>query len=232
LARVAAQALSLVIYVATGLLVLEALTIDIKPILGGAAIFGLAISFGSQSLVKDVVSGFFILLENQFAVGDVVNINSQSGTVEKITLRRTVLRDVRGRVHNITNGSISSVTNNTQGWARVVVNIGVAYGTDVEKVRDVVNRVGKAMYKDSEWRDKLTEQPTYVGVTAFGESEITIRCWFKTRTHQNWGAEREFNVRLKHAFEEANIEIPFPQRELRIVREVEVEKQKPDREES
>ena len=112
--------------------VLDALTIDIAPILGGAAIFGLAISFGSQSLVKDVVSGFFILLENQYAVGDVVNINGQSGTVEKITLRRTVLRNVRGEVHNLTNGGIQFRYEYDQGWARVVINIGVAYGTDIE----------------------------------------------------------------------------------------------------
>mgnify|MGYP001997506459 CR=1 FL=1 len=222
IARVGAQALSLIVYVATGLLVLDALTVDIKPILGGAAIFGLAISFGSQSLVKDVVSGFFILLENQYAVGDVVTINSQSGTVEKVTLRRTVLRDIKGGVHNITNGSISSVKNNTQGWARVIIDIGVAYGTDIAMVEEVVNAVGAKMYRDPKWRGKLTEVPAFVGVIAFGESEVTVRAWFQTRTFQNWGAEREFNRRLKFAFETAGIQIPFPQRELRIVREVEV----------
>jgi small-conductance mechanosensitive channel len=217
IARVAAQALSLVIYVATFLLVLDALTVDIGPILGGAAIFGLAISFGSQSLVKDVVSGFFILLENQYAVGDVVSINDQSGTVEKVTLRRTVLRDLRGGVHNITNGSISSVINSTQGWSRVLIHMGVAYGTDIDLVRDVVNREGEAMYADPEWSSKLTEKPTFVGVTAFGESEITVRVWFKTKTFQNWGAEREFNLRLKGAFEAAGIDIPFPQRTVHMI---------------
>ena len=223
IARVAAQALSLMVYIATALLVLDALTIDIKPILGGAAIFGLAISFGSQSLVKDVVSGFFILLENQYAVGDVVTINAQSGTVEKVTLRRTVLRDIRGGVHNITNGSISSVKNNTQGWARVIIDVGVAYGTDVAMVEEVINTVGNEMYRDPKWRGKLTEVPSFVGVIAFKESEITVRAWFQTRTFQNWGAEREFNRRLKHAFEKAGVQIPFPQRELRIVREVEIQ---------
>ena len=217
IARVAAQAVTLVIYVATGLLVLDALTVDIGPILGGAAIFGLAISFGSQSLVKDVVSGFFILLENQYAVGDVVTINGQSGTVEKVTLRRTVLRSMRGEVHNLTNGNISSVTNMTQGWARVVIDIGVAYGTDIEHVKEVVNQVGSEMYLDDEWRSKLTEKPAFVGVTAFGESEITVRAWCKTKTFQNWGVERELNVRLKSAFEAANIEIPFPKRDINVV---------------
>ncbi len=219
IARVAAQAVGLVIYVATGLLVLDALTIDIGPILGGAAIFGLAISFGSQSLVKDVVSGFFILLENQFAVGDVVSINGSAGTVEKVTLRRTVLRDIKGSVHNITNGSISSVKNMTQGWARVVSDISVAYGTDLDRAMTVVNTVGEKMYEDEDWTGKLSEAPTCVGVTAFGESEITIRAMFKTRTFHNWGAEREFNYRIKNAFEAEGIEIPFPQRDIRIVQE-------------
>lgn len=217
IARVAAQAITLVIYIATALLVLDALTVDIGPILGGAAIFGLAISFGSQSLVKDVVSGFFILLENQYAVGDVVNINDKSGTVEKVTLRRTVLRNLKGEVHNLTNGSISSVTNMTQGWARVVMHLGVAYGTDIDLVESVVNEVGAHMYAQDEWRDKLTEKPTFVGVTAFGESEITIRAWCKTTTFQNWSVERELNIRLKRAFEKANIEIPFPKRDINLV---------------
>lgn len=217
IARVAAQAVTLVIYIATGLLVLDALTVDIGPILGGAAIFGLAISFGSQSLVKDVVSGFFILLENQYAVGDVVTINGQSGTVEKVTLRRTVLRSMRGEVHNLTNGSISSVTNMTQGWARVVIDLGVAYGTDIDHVKKVVNEVGNEMYLAEEWRGKLTEKPSFVGVTAFGESEITVRAWCKTKTFQNWGVERELNLRLKTAFEAENIEIPFPKRDINVV---------------
>ncbi|MEE2788316.1 MAG: mechanosensitive ion channel domain-containing protein [Myxococcota bacterium] len=214
IARVASQALSLIIYIATTLLVLDALTVDIKPILGGAAIFGLAISFGSQSLVKDVVSGFFILLENQYAVGDVVSINGKSGTVEQITLRRTVLRDGKGAVHNITNGSVSSVTNSTQGWSRVIIHIGVAYGTDLALVEQVINEVGEEMYDDSRWTGKLTEKPSFVGVTALGESDVQVRAWFKTKTFQNWGAEREFNRRILEAFNKAGIEIPFPSRTL------------------
>ena len=193
----AAQAVTLVIWVATILLVLDALTVDIAPILGGAAIFGLAISFGSQSLVKDVVSGFFILLENQYAVGDVVTINGQTGGVEKITLRRTVLRSGRGEVHNFTNGSISSVTNMTQGWARVIMELGVGYGSDIEHVKSVINEVGEAMYADEEWWSKLTEKPSFVGVTRFGESDIGVRVWVKTKTFQNWAVERELNLRSR-----------------------------------
>ncbi len=217
ISRVAAQALSLIIYIATSLLVLDAMTVDIGPILGGAAIFGLAISFGSQSLVKDVVSGFFILLENQYAVGDVVSINGQGGVVEKVTLRRTVLRDGNGGVHNITNGSISAVINSTQGWARAVLDLGVGYDSDIDHVRDVINQVGEEMYDDPKWAGKLTEKPAFVGVTSFGASEVMVRAQFKTKTFQNWGAEREFNYRIKTAFEQAGIDIPYPNRTVHLI---------------
>ena len=217
LTNIAGGAVKVVVYIATSLLVLDALTVDVGPILGGAAIFGLAISFGSQSLVKDVVTGFFILLENQYAVGDVVTINGQSGGVERITLRRTVLRDVKGGVHNIPNGTISSVVNSTQGWARAVIHLGVAYGTDMEKVEAIVNRVGEEMYSDDAWNPKLMEAPSYVGITAFNDSDITFRAMFKTHTFENWGAEREFNRRIKVAFEQEGVEIPFPQQDVHIV---------------
>jgi small-conductance mechanosensitive channel len=217
LTNIAGGAVKVVVYVAAALLVLDALTVDVGPILGGAAIFGLAISFGSQSLVKDVVTGFFILLENQYAVGDVVSINGQTGGVESITLRRTVLRDLKGGVHNIPNGTISSVINSTQGWARAVVHLGVAYGTDMEKVEEVINGVGDAMYEDADWNAKVMEPPRYVGITAFNDSDVTFRAMFKTHTFENWGAEREFNRRIKVAFETAGIEIPFPQREVHVI---------------
>lgn len=219
LTNIARGAIKTVVYIATSLMVLDALTVDIGPILGGAAIFGLAISFGSQSLVKDVVTGFFILLENQYAVGDVVTINGNSGGVERITLRRTVLRDVKGGVHNIPNGTITAVINSTQGWARAVVHLGVAYGTDMEKVAGVVNATGDAMYAEDVWNAKLMEPPRYIGVTAFNASDVTFRTMFKTHTFENWGAEREWNGRIKVAFEQANIEIPFPQTQVHLVKD-------------
>lgn len=210
----------LILYVATALLVLDALTFDIGPILGGAAIFGLAISFGSQSLVKDVVTGFFILLENQYAVGDVIKVSGLVGTVEKVTLRRTVLRAMNGSVHNVPNGSITSVSNMTQGWSRVVVHLGVGYGSDLDEVKRVVDAVGVGMYAEDFWKARLEEPPQYIGVTKFDDSAITVRVMFKTETFENWGAERHFNYLIKAAFDEAGISIPFPQRELHIVSDV------------
>ncbi|MEZ4266241.1 MAG: mechanosensitive ion channel [Myxococcota bacterium] len=216
LATVSRSALRGVIVVATFLLVLDALSVDVGPLIGGAAIFGLAISFGSQSLVKDVVTGFFILLENQYAVGDSVDVNGSLGTVEKITLRRTVLRDLQGRMHNIPNGSITTVINNSQGWARVVIHLGVAYGTDLDALRALVDAEGDRFFEDEEWRPKISEPPRYIGLTQFGDSALTVRIMFKTQTLENWGAEREFNWRLKKALDAAGIEIPFPQRDLHV----------------
>jgi len=191
--------------------------VNIAPILGGAAIFGMAIAFGSQALVKDVVTGFFILLENQYAVGDYVTINGTGGTVEKITLRRTVLRDLKGGVHNFPNGSISKVMNGTQGWGRVVFEIGVAYDSDLDHVQEVVNAVGDDLYLDPEWNGRLMERPRYIGVVSFGASDITVRAMFKTHTFAKGGAQREFSYRLKKAFDAAGIEIPFAQQDVHVV---------------
>ncbi|MFT7578706.1 MAG: small-conductance mechanosensitive channel [Myxococcota bacterium] len=217
LAGVARGALKLIVYIAVILLCLEAMGVATGPILGGAAIFGLAISFGSQSLVKDFVTGFFILLENQYAVGDFVDIGGSSGTVEAITMRRTVLRDMAGKVHNIPNGAISSVINQTQGWSRVVMHLGVAYGTDLDLVEAVINRLGDEMYAEPVWADKLEEPPRYIGLTKFGDSDLTLRVMFKTLIFEQWEAERDFNRRTKDAFEAEGIEIPFPQRDVHLI---------------
>lgn len=193
------------------LLLLDTLGVNIGPLMGAFAIFGLAISFGSQSLVKDLVTGFFILLEHQLSVGDFVDLSGISGTVEKISLRRVVLRDAAGTVHSVPNGEISSVSNKSHGWARAIVHVGVGYGDDLRKVREVFDEVGRKMYEEPEWNDKLTEPPYFVGVTELGDSAVVVRVWAKTRIHEQWGIERELNLRLKLAADEAGIEIPFPQ---------------------
>lgn len=199
------------VWVITLLLLLDTLGVNIGPLMGAFAIFGLAISFGSQSLVKDLVTGFFILLEHQLSVGDFVDLGGISGTVEKISLRRVVLRDAAGTVHSVPNHEISSVSNKSHGWARAIVHFGVGYGDDLRKVRDVFNEVGRKMYEDPEWNDKLTEAPYFVGVTELGDSAVVVRVWAKTRIHEQWGIEREMNLRLKLAADEAGIDIPYPQ---------------------
>ena len=217
LTEVVEAATKLVVYVLTFLLCLVSLGVDIGPLLGGAAIFGLAISFGSQSLVKDVVTGFFILIENQYAVGDKVQAAGEFGTVEAITLRRTVLRDLQGVVHNIPNGAISVVQNKSREWARVVSSLGVGYESDMGEVAAVINRVGDEMFADPAWSKKMKEPPRFVGITSFDDSAIAVRAVFKTKTFENVACEFEFNLRIKKAFDEAGISIPFPQTDVHII---------------
>ncbi len=194
------------------LLALDQVGVNTAPLLGSVAILGLAISFGSQNLVRDVVNGFFILLENQFAVGEVVTISGSTGTVEKITIRSTWVRQASGDLHVIPNGSISMVTNLTRDWARAIVHVGVGYDADLKQVEEVVNRVGQEMFADEEWSEILEEAPAWVGVTELGDSAVTFRCMAKVTVGNQWGVGRELNQRLKVAFDAAGIEIPFPQR--------------------
>ena len=192
------------------LLLLDAVGINIGPLMGAFAIFGLAISFGSQNLVKDLVTGFFILLEHQLSISDVVTIDGITGTVEKITLRRVVLRDPAGTSHSIPNSHVGRISNQTHGWARAIVHVGVSYNDDLRKVKDVFNEVGQKMYEDPEWKEKLMEAPSFVGVTELGDSAVVVRVWVKTLPHEQWGVEREMNLRLKLAADKNGIEIPYP----------------------
>ena len=204
------------VYIIVPLLMLDALGVNVGPLMGAFAIFGLAISFGSQSLVKDVVNGFFMLLEHQFSQGDVVEVAGISGVVEKISLRRVVLRDVKGTLHSIPNNQIAQVSNMTHGWARAIVHVGVGYGTDLVHTQTVFNEVGRKMYEDPEWQEKLMEAPSVVGITELGDSAVVFRVWCKTNPFDQWAIERELNWRLKAACDEAGIEIPFPQRVVEI----------------
>jgi len=199
-------------YAVAWLVALEQIGVNTGPILASAAILGLAISFGSQNLVRDVVNGMFILIENQYAVGDFVEVCGQSGTVEQVNVRSTRIRQLDGTLHIIPNGSISSVANKTRDWGRAVCEIGVGYDSDMDKVAEVVNKVGEEMYASEEWKDELMEAPSYIGITQMGDSCVTVRAMAKVEPGEQWGATRELNHRLKRAFEEAGIEIPFPQR--------------------
>jgi len=202
----------IIIYAVAMLFSLEQLGVNTGPILGSVAILGLAISFGSQNLVKDVVTGFFILIENQYAVGDVVEICGKSGAVEKVNLRSTWLRNLDGTLYVIPNGQITGVANMTRDWARAVCHIGVGYDADLNQVQEIIERVGAEMYEEPEWKSMLLEAPTFVGVTELGDSAVTVRCMAKVEPGEQWALTRELNRRLKDAFDEAGIEIPFPQR--------------------
>lgn len=206
---------ALVVAVLIGLLtILPELGINVSALLAGAGLIGLAIGFGAQSLVKDVLSGVFILVENQFGKGDVVNIAGVGGLVEDVNLRRTLLRDLDGTVHSIPNGEISVASNLTRSWSRVNTVIGVSYGDDLDHVFAVINRVGQEMAEDPEWSDDIIEAPKALGVEGFGESSVDIRILGDTQPIRQWDVTRELRRRLKNAFDKEGIEIPFPHRTL------------------
>ena len=200
------------IWVIAALLALEAMGINTGPLLGSAAILGLAVSFGSQNLVRDVVNGFFILMEHQYAVGEVVDIGGKIGAVERISIRSTWIRQSNGDLHVIPNGAITLVSNLTRDWSRAIVEVGVAYDSDIDTVRQISERVGAELFADPVWSDRVAEAPSWVGVIALADSAVVHRIWAKVKAGDQWAVQRELNRRLKLAFDAEGIEIPFPQR--------------------
>jgi small conductance mechanosensitive channel len=203
------------IAVAASLTILN-LFIAIGPLLAGVGVVGLAISFGAQSLVKDVISGFFILMENQFAVGDIVEVDGKAGVVERMTLRVVMLRDVEGALHIIPNGSITVVSNRSRDWSRAVLDVGVAYKESVDDVIRVMREVGRALWDDPEWRHKLEQEPEVWGVEGLADSSVNIRIAARTRPGLQFEVRRELRRRLKNRFDAEGIEIPFPQRMVHV----------------
>jgi len=192
------------------MMVLKEFGIEIGPLLAAAGIVGLAVGFGAQSLVKDVISGFFILLEDQIRVGDVVQIAGKGGLVEKINLKTTILRDLAGNVHYVPNGHIDVVTNMTKDYSRYVFDIGVAYRENVDEVVEVIKEVDEELRNDPEYKDDILEPIEVLGLDQFANSAIIIRARTMTKPIKQWRVGREFNRRLKKKFDERNIEIPFP----------------------
>jgi moderate conductance mechanosensitive channel len=184
--------------------------IDIKPILAGAGIIGLAVGFGAQELVRDFISGFFMIFENQIRTGDVVIINGTSGSVEKIELRTITLRDFGGVVHVFQNGKVNSLSNMTKEWSAVVFDIGVAYKEDPDFVMLTMSEVGEQLLNDENFSSSILEPIEIVGVDNFADSAVVIKARIKTRPSNQWRIGREYRRRLKISFDEKGIEIPFP----------------------
>lgn len=192
------------------LILLGKFNINIAPILASAGIVGLAVGFGAQELVRDFISGFFILLEDQIRTGDVAIINGTSGTVEKIEMRTTTLRDASGVVHIFQNGKINTLSNMTKGWSAIVVDIGVAYKEDTDKVSEVMKQVGEEMQKDSDFGPRMLAPVDVWGVDEFGDSAVILKVKLTTKSGMQWAVSREYRRRIKKAFDAQNIEIPFP----------------------
>jgi small conductance mechanosensitive channel len=184
----------------TILTILSQVGVSITPILAGLGIVGIAVGFGAQTLVKDIISGFFVFFEDQYGIGDVAQVAGITGLVEDITLRRTILRDLDGIVHSVPNGEIRVASNYTKDWSRVNLNIGVGYGEDLDHVIEVINRVGK----------ELAEDPNWSPLMLTGDSGIDIKILGETKPIQQWAVMGELRKRLKRVFDEEGIEIPWP----------------------
>jgi small-conductance mechanosensitive channel len=210
LGRVFRYAASVIISLVAGVLVLAEVGVSVAPILGAAGVVGVAVGFGAQSLVKDYFSGFFLLLENQIRLGDVVEAGGKSGMVEEITLRYVRMRNYDGHVHFVPNGSISTVTSMTRGFAQAVVDVGVAYRESIEQALAVMRSVGAELRADPAFAAKILDDVEIVGVESWGDSAVTLRCRFKVVAIEQWTVRREYLRRLKDAFDAAAIEIPYP----------------------
>lgn len=204
----------IVLLVLVVLVVLSELGIDIGPLLAGAGIVGLAVSFGAQSLVKDVITGFFILLEDTISVGDVVDLGGRSGIVESMTIRSVRLRDLGGNVHTVPFGEVAAVLNMTKDFSYALMEVGIAYRENVDEVVEVLREIGDGMQADEEFGPLILEPLQVLGLDSFGASSVNIRIRLKTLPIQQWAVRREYQRRMKRVFDERGIEIPFPHQTL------------------
>lgn len=212
LGRVFRYIVAVVVSLIAGMLVLGEVGISVAPILGAAGVVGVAVGFGAQSLVKDFFTGFFLLLENQIRQGDVVQLGEHAGLVEEVTLRYVQLRDYDGNVHFVPNGTISTVVNMSRGFAQAVVDVGVGYAEDLDRVIAVMREVARGLRGDPEHAGRILDEFEVAGVERWDDSAVVLRGRFRVRPLEQWTVRREFLKRLKRAFDEHGIEIPFPQR--------------------
>ncbi len=207
----------LVVFIA-GTMILDVFNVNIAPLLAGAGVAGLAIGMGSQKLMQDIIAGIFILIEDQFHVGDSVEVAGVAGTVESMSLRVTQVRDFHGVLHFIPNSEIGHVANRTRAWARAIADVGVAYDSDLDKVEEVLTQVGERLYKENP--DAIFLEPPFpLGPEELGDSAIAFRLVAKVRPGKQWDAQRIMRRRIKEALDEAGIVIPFPQVDVHFYRE-------------
>jgi small conductance mechanosensitive channel len=206
---------SVVIWTIAVLLVLGEMNINLAPLIAGAGILGIAIGFGAQSVVGDFLAGAFMLIEDQYGVGDTIEVDGVVGEVESVSLRTTKLRDLGGTVWHIPNGEIKKVGNHSQLWSNAVVDVSVAYSSDLREAMRIMDQVAEQLWNETHTNDKsadIIEDPRVLGVQELGDSSITLRLVVKTVPSSQWQVQRELRLRLKEAFDAAGIEIPFPQR--------------------
>lgn len=207
---------SIVIWSAATLMVLRELDVDITPVLTGAGIIGLAVGFGAQTLVKDIIAGLFVIAEDQVRIGDVVDINGIGGAVEDINLRTIMLRDVEGTLHTISNGEIRTLANKSKDFAFYVIDIGVAYDDDTDRIVEVVSAAAAGLMQDPAFKPMILAPLEVMGVDAFKSSEVTLRFRIKTLPLKQWEVGRELRRRIKKAFDAAQIKIPSPKLDVTL----------------
>jgi moderate conductance mechanosensitive channel len=212
LIRIFTASIGILIWTLVLLMVLQEIGIAIAPLLAAAGIAGLAFGFGGQYLIRDLISGLFIIMENQYRIGDVVCFDGTCGLVEDITMRMTTLRDLDGVVHHVPHGEIKKVSNLSKHFSRVNLNIGISYNANLEHVISVVNKVGNELARDSEWKEYILKPPQFLRVNDFGDSSIIIKILGETKPLKQWDVTGELRKRIKIAFDKEGIEIPFPQR--------------------
>ena len=210
----ARNALRVVVGIIAALMILSEIGIDIAPVLAGVGVAGLAIGFGAQTLVKDIITGLFILLEDSVAVGDVVTAGGHTGTVEAITVRTIRMRDLSGQVHTVPYSSVDTISNMTKEFSYYLIDMGVAYREDYDEVVDVMREVGAELQQDPEYGPNMLEPLEIMGLNSFGDSAVIVRARLKTKPLEQWATGREYNRRLKAAFDERGIEIPFPHTQI------------------
>ena len=210
LSAILVKIVGIIIAIIAVITILPEFGVNIATLIAGIGVGGLAIAFAAQNLVRDFITGFFIILEDQYRVGDVVTIAGVSGSVEEIVLRRTVLRDVSANVHSIPNGHVDVSTNMTKKFSRINFNISVGYGEDLQKVMETVNAVCKEMVEEEKWKDDFISTPSAIRVDNLGDSGVDIRIMGDTKPSRQWELTGELRLRLKNAFDGAGIEIPWP----------------------
>jgi len=211
LIRIFSTTINILILIIALLMILQEFGLDIGPLIAAAGVIGVAVGFGGQYLIRDLISGLFIIIENQYRIGDIVCFDETCGLVEDITLRMTILRDMDGTVHHVPHGEIKKVSNLSKYFARVNLNIGVSYNSNLEKVIEVVNRVGQELVNDPKWKESIITAPQFLRVDDFADSAVIIKILGETKPLKQWEVAGELRKRLKIAFDKEGIEIPFPQ---------------------
>jgi len=216
MARVIHSTTLVIIVTIAGLMILRELGLDIAPLIAGASVVGVAVGLGAQTLIRDIIGGFFILLEDQFAVGDAIQVGNIGGGVEKMTLRATFLRDLEGTLHVIPNGEMRIVSNRTKNWSRAIVDLGLAYEEDIGRVVTALEKIGQELYQDEGFAPLVLEEPMVTGVEALGDWAVTVRVMVKTKPGKQWDVARELRRHIKESFEREGIEMPYPRQEVLV----------------